>query len=105
MTKDPMLVATPDNAKELFIRMSQVANGFSTDDVIGAAVNMLINGIRQGQPTRAKAEAAIDEIFGKTKAILVNHYDQLGRKRGIFPFDQEVNGKLFNLRDKSGSNI
>lgn len=102
MTKDPMLLATPDNAKELFIRLSQAANGFSTDDVIGASVNMLINGIRQGQPTRAKAEAAIDEIFGKTKAILLAHYDQLGRKRGIFPFDQEINGKLFKNKQTFG---
>lgn len=89
-TKDPMLLATPDHAQELFKRFGQVANGFQRDDVVNAAVNILVNAIRQHCRTRQQAEQAFDELFGRTKQVLVDHYDQLGRKRGIFPFDQVI---------------
>lgn len=94
-TKDPMLLATPDNQRELFRRMSRAADGFSTEDVIGAAVNVLLNAIRQSQPTRTKAERRFDELFGRSKAVLLDHYDTLGRKRGIFPYDQVIEAQHF----------
>ncbi len=58
--------------------------------MIGATVNILVNAIRQSQPTRGQAEARFDELFGRTKQVLLDHYDALGRKRGIFPYDQVV---------------
>ena len=98
MTKDPLLRATPDHARELFARFGQSANGFTTDDVVTAAVNMLLNAIRQRCKTQAEAERAFDEIFGRSKQVLFNHYDTLGRKRGIFPYDQVVEMPLINFR-------
>lgn len=98
MSKDPLTLATPDRQRELFTRMSAVADGFGADDVVGAAVNLLVNAIRQSQPTRRQAEVRFDELFGRTKQILVDHYDALGRKRGVFPYDQVVEMPLVNLR-------
>ena len=97
-TSDPLLRATPDNAQELFRRFGQVANGFSRDDVVNASVNILVNAIRQHCKTRQQAEQAFDELFGRTKQVLVDHYDQLGRKRGIFPFDQTIEIPLNDFR-------
>lgn len=98
--KDPMLLATPDNGRELFKRLAQVCNGFSQDDVVTAAANLLINAIRQQHPTRGKAEAAFNELFGRSKQVLVDHYDMGGRKKGIFPYDQVITPAFFNARKK-----
>lgn len=97
-TKDPLLLATPDYTRELFNRFSKAADGFSAEDAIGAAANVLINAIRQSQPTRAQAEKRFDELFGRSKQVLVNHYDTIGRKRGIFPYDQVIEMDVFNAR-------
>lgn len=97
-TKDPLALATPDNQRELFNRFSREANGFANEDAIGAAANILINAIRQSQPTRAQAEARFNELFGRSKQVLLDHYDSLGRKRGIFPYNQVIEASLFNAR-------
>lgn len=96
--KDPLIQATPDAPRELFARFSVAANGFPTDAAIGAAANMIINAIRQQCATRQDAERAMDELFGRTKSVLVDHYDMLGRKRGIFPYDQVISVPHFNFR-------
>jgi hypothetical protein len=98
--KDPLLKAGPTYQRELFNRFAQNANGFSTEDVIGAASNIIINALRQAHSTRIAAESRYDEIFGKMKSLLLNHYDVLGRKRGVFPFDQVIEMDRFN--DKEG---
>jgi hypothetical protein len=99
-TKDPMLVATPDATRELFNRLSSVSAGFSAEQVVGAAANLLINAIRQSQGTRQSAEVRFDEVFGQMKQILVNHYDSTGRKRGIFPYPQVI--ELAHFKNKPG---
>jgi hypothetical protein len=96
--KDPLRQATPDVAKELFERFAREASGFPRDAVIGAAANLLINGLRQEHGTRDAAERAFDEMFGKMKTVLVNHYDSLGRKRGIFPYDQTLTVPFMKLK-------
>lgn len=101
MSKDPLTLATPNNQRELFQRLSKAADGFSAEDVIGAAANMLINAIRQSQPSRAQAEARFDELFGRSKAVLVDHYDTLGRKRGIFPYDQVIAAAKIDFRTRN----
>lgn len=100
MTKDPMLKMSSDAQRVLFGQFCHAANGFSTEAVLGAAINMLVNAIRQSQPTRGKAEVRFDEIFGQTKQMLLNHYDSDGRKKGIFPFTQTIDGSLFNPKDE-----
>src|SRR5947207_1230289 len=88
--KDPLLKSGPDYQRLLFDRLSKAADGFQGDEVINAAANIIINVLRQTHTTRDAAEKRFDELFGRTKTILLDHYDQLGRKRGIFPFDQTI---------------
>lgn len=99
-TKDPIALSSSDSERELFTRFSREANGFSKDAVIGAAVNMLLNAMRQSCQTRNKAEIAFDDLFGRAKSILVDHYDSLGRKRGIFPYDQIINVSHFRASER-----
>lgn len=98
--KDPLLKASTDNTRELFTRFAQQSHGFATEDVIGAAINLLVNGIRQTYPTRDKAEKQYDELMGRTKSVLLNHYDHSGRKQGVFPFTQTINAKMVDMRPK-----
>jgi hypothetical protein len=97
---DPLNDA-PGAARELAKRMSQVAAGFGYDDVVGAAANVLINALRQGCPKRADAERAIDELFGRSKQALLEHYDSVtGRRRSIFPHHQVITPQFFGNKNK-----
>ena len=86
---DP-LAAVPDPQRRLFEMFSAAASGFASDAVIGAAINLLINAIRQAAPEWNKAEPLFDDYLGKSKQLLKDHYDTHGRKRGIFPYDQTI---------------
>jgi len=99
-TKDPMLAATTDNGRELFTRMSAVATGFPREHVVAAATNLLINAIRQDKATRQEAEIAFNELFGRSKQVLLDHYDIGGRKKGIFPYDQVIRPDFFQSKNK-----
>jgi hypothetical protein len=98
---DPLRKTGPDQAHELFKQFSQLASGFSTGDVITAAVNVLINAIRQANPTRRAAEARYNELFGQTKTVLLGHYDSVtGKRKNVFPFTQHIQAQLFTDEDK-----
>ncbi len=96
--KDPIQQSGPSGQLELFNRYSQLANGYSANDVINASMNMIINALRQACATRAKAEIAFDEIFGQAKTLLMNHYESTGRKKGIFAYDQTISVPHFDAR-------
>ena len=101
--RDP-LRSVPDAQRELFSRLSKACEGFSAQDVAGAAVNLLINALRQQFSTRDKAEIVFNEMFGKSKQMLLDHYDITGRKRGIFPYDQVIDLPHFDFKDKARFN-
>jgi hypothetical protein len=82
--------AAPDAARVLFGKLAKEANGFNHDDVVGAAGNMLINALRQRCAKRQRAEAEIDELFGRLKSALLQHYDGADNRRSVFPFDQTI---------------
>lgn len=87
----PSKPIAPDPTRKLFKQLSQVCRGFSGDDVVWAAANLMINAIRQRCANRVSAERAIDEAFGLAKhALLERHYDGQGNRRNIFPYDQVV---------------
>jgi hypothetical protein len=88
---DPLL-KLPEQEKELFEAFRQLANKKPLDAVYGAAINVIVNAIRQVEGTRAGAEARYDELFGKGKTLLLDkHYDSVtGRRRSVFPFTQVV---------------
>lgn len=93
--KDPLPKACPPSEYELFKRFAREADGFSTQDAVGAASNVLVNGLRQAHATRGQAEARFDELFGKLKTVLLDHYDSLGNRRSVFPFHQFIRPNLF----------
>lgn len=97
---DPLRKSGPDQQLELFNRFCREANGFSAEDVIGAALNVLVNGIRQSQATRVKADAALTEKLERARALLDNHYDANGRKRGVFPFHQIIRMEHFTDKER-----
>ena len=99
--KDPIHKSGPNAGLELFRRMSKAATDFPHDAVIDAACNLLINAIRQGNPDWRRAEAAFNEMFGRSKQLLKDHYDAAGRKKGVFPFDQVIMPSLHIDRDKT----
>lgn len=89
MSKDP-LKQGPEASKELFKRFSREANGFPLESTVDAAMNVIMNAIRQSHASSQKAEASFDELFGKAKGILMSHYDASGKRRAIFPFHQTI---------------
>lgn len=96
---DPLRKSGPDQQRELFNMFCKVANGFSTEEVMGAAMNLLVNGLRQAHPTQAAALSRLDELGAGARALLASHYDMLGRRRNIFPFHQTIEVPHFTDRD------
>lgn len=88
---DP-LKGLPDQERQLFEAFKRASAGKNVDCVIGAAINILINVLRQMEPTKAEAEARIDMLFGKAKTLLIDrHYDSVtGKRKSVFPFTQVV---------------
>lgn len=88
---DPLHKITSPQGKELFRKFGEVANGFSNDAVIDAAMNLLINVVRQAASTRDSAEKIIDLLNYQVKVnLLEHHYDNTGKRRNVFPFQQGI---------------
>lgn len=90
--RDPLHASGPDAEKELFRALGKDCHGYPPEIVLGAAVNLVINALRQQHATKAGAERAFDEIAARSKRLLLDeHYDNLGhRRQGTFPFDVRV---------------
>jgi hypothetical protein len=98
---DPLLQTGAEAGRALFDAMSKVCTGFGQEDVVNAAVNILVNSIRQQCATRPMAEAKYDELAAKTKGLLMGHYDAVsGKRRSVFPFTQTVHAQLVHWDDK-----
>ena len=98
---DPLL-GLPEQERMLFEKFKQLSAGKNVDAVFGAAINILVNAIRQMEPTRKEAEARWDMLFGQGKTILLErHYDSVtGRRKTIFPFTQVINMPIHNSDDE-----
>lgn len=102
--KDPLKANIPDSAYALFRKFSDGANGFPHEAVVDAAANILMNAVRQEHGNWQRAEAMWDELFGRLKTVLRDHYDANGNRRNVFPYKQEirpqtfVNQSRFNLK-------
>jgi hypothetical protein len=99
MASDP-LGGLQGQEKILFDLFTGAASGKNLDAVLGAAVNLIINAVRQTYAKRSDAEARFDELFGRAKQILLaNHYDSVtGMRRSVFPHTQVVR-MPFHLED------
>lgn len=91
MSGDPFH-GLPEQERMLFEIFKKASAGKNVDAVIGAAINLLINVLRQIEPTRKEAEARYDMLFGRGKTLLLDrHYDSVtGKRKTIFPFTQQV---------------
>jgi hypothetical protein len=92
----------PEQERMLFEAFQKLATGRNADAVTGAAINILINAIRQMEPTKMEAEARWDMLFGRGKTLLLDrHYDSVtGRRRTVFPFTQVVTMPFHNADDE-----
>lgn len=97
---DPMLGSASDRQLALFRAISAVAHGYSIEETIGAIVNVQANAIRQACPTRLKAFERVDQLTQINKDLLGSHYDQMGKRRNVFPFDQHIEVPHFDLRNR-----
>jgi len=100
--KDP-LNKSPDAQRELFNRLTANANGFTAEQVAGAAANLIVNAIRQAHPSQKAAIVALDELSAHARNLLANHYDGMGRRRNIFPFHQVIEAPMLDVRPKFGN--
>lgn len=91
MSRDPF-IGLPEQERALFDAFRKAAAGKNVDAVIGASINMLVNVLRQMEPTRKEAEARFDMLFGRGKSLLLDrHYDSVtGKRKTVFPFTQVV---------------
>jgi hypothetical protein len=91
MPHDP-LGSLRSQEEMLFRIFGSAATGKNADAVMGAAVNIIMNAIRQNYPFRKDAEAKITELFGRaSQLLLANHYDSVtGKRRTVHPFTQVV---------------
>jgi hypothetical protein len=97
---DP-LTESPEAGRVLFERLTAMCKDFPLDAVINAATNLLLNVLRQRNEARDQAERDFDEMFGKVKAVLMQHYDgPTGKRRSIFPFHQTIHAPFVSLKPK-----
>lgn len=88
--KDP-LRSGPPPAQVLMERFGQVAQGFPVEVVVDAAMNVVINCMRQRFSARVVALMSYDELVGKAKTVLEGHYDRVtGGRRNVFAHTQHV---------------
>lgn len=99
--RDPLPKSIPNAGAVLMQKMSEVSDGFSADAVVDAAANMVLFMLRQVYADRQTAEARFDELMGRSKTILLSHYDSVtGKRRNIFPFKQNVQMPLVHFKDR-----
>jgi hypothetical protein len=89
MVDDP-LKHLPRQERVLFDMITHASTGMPVEVVMGAAINMLINAIRQNYVVMKDAEEKFNELFGRGKQMLLaNHYDSTtGRRRTVIPHTQ-----------------
>jgi hypothetical protein len=95
MNPNDPLAKVPQGAYVLFNQLTEKCDCFTANEVVAASANLLLNALRQANPKKANALKAFDELMGKTKQVLSDHYNEFsGERRNIFPFDQVVSMEL-----------
>lgn len=92
MSQSDPLLGLPEQERLLYEAFNLASRGKNYDAAMGAAINIIVNVIRQMEPSRASAEARYNELFGRGKTILLDrHYDSVtGKRRNVFPHTQVV---------------
>ncbi len=83
--KSPMFRQLGELQMDLQKKLSHVCvvNSATSDIVMGAAINLLINALVQTYDRRAEAEMRFDIILGEAKNILMQNYDGMGKRLTI----------------------
>jgi hypothetical protein len=100
VTNDPLAAVQTEGARVLFGAFVQASGGHTTEQVVTAASNLLINALRQQCATNVRACSAWDDLSGKIKALLMNHYEASGRRRNVFPHTQTITPETLVHRPK-----
>ena len=96
---DPLNGLGPEAEKVLFEKLTRQCSGHDLNQAMHAAINLLVNVIRQSNPRRKRALDNVDEVAAKMKSILDMHYDPVtGARRNVFPFSQVL--ELDHFRDR-----
>lgn len=98
-------ILNPEAAeRELLGRIIPLVIGKPIQMVVGVSMNLLVNAIVQNVGSRKDAEAALDELFGKAKTIVLDqHYDTVtGKRRSIVPAasDHRIEMPLFENKSE-----
>jgi hypothetical protein len=101
---DP-LTKCPEPARELHARFGKIADGFNADDVINAALNIMINTLRQTYSRKKDADEAVDRLLAKTRQALDNHYYGNGTRRSIFPFHQVIEVPFLDFKKNPNGGV
>lgn len=102
MNQDPIAKNSANAERALFNLLAKASNGFSREQVIGAAANVIVNALRQEHDTQSKALNDFDALTAKVRELIASHYDVLGRRRNVFPFHQTIEVPLFKAK-KTGT--
>jgi hypothetical protein len=88
---DPLLEALDKGThRDVFVALMKRCEGMDVNQAYTIGVNLIVNIIRMTTPSRVEAEKVIDDIFRKSKTLLLDlHYDPVtGQRRSVFPFTQ-----------------
>jgi len=85
--------------KDLFQKLSPLCSGYPAEAVIGAAFNLLTNGLRQTNPKREDALKRYDEWTQRFRTMLAEHYHNAGNRKNIFPHEQVLIPPFHNDSD------
>ena len=92
--KDTILKG-PSEQQALLQAFAHTSHGHSREAVLGACSNLIIAAIRQSIATRVVAEQEFDMLCGRTKTVLLQHYDGVtGLRKTVFPFHQQIQAPL-----------
>jgi hypothetical protein len=90
---DPLIeLLNKGTYREVFEALIKRCEGMPIDQVYTIGVNLLINAIRMTTPHRSEAERVIDDLYRRSKTLLLDlHYDPVtGKRRALFPYTQMV---------------
>jgi hypothetical protein len=94
--QDPLLDA-PKTERDLWMEVGKVTSGYPAEIVMSIGINIVIDTIRQLRPTQKTALDAFDEVMGRVRSRLAEHYGNNGVRKNIFPFDQIIKGEFVDF--------
>jgi hypothetical protein len=86
--------------RALFNKLVEASVGQPIDVVAEAAINLLVNALRKAHAKGPRAASSFDQLSSTAKTMLMSHYDNVGNRRNIFPFDQNVEVPLIDAREQ-----